>query len=223
MEIIRGIEQGSEEWFNLRLGKVTGSKFKAVLTRGTKGAEYGATFETYARELAEQIYTGELQTSYKSEAMQRGNDKEPDAANRYVIETGNSVEEITGFSVNSNVFISPDRLVSDRGGLEIKNPNTSTHLAYIKANIVPKEYKPQITGCIWGGERDWWDFMSYDDRLKHGQVFLIRSYRDDKEIKELISRIDLLVSVRDDMVSELVSLKDYDYRIGYEQSKIRKL
>lgn len=222
MEIIRGIEQGSDEWFKLRLGKVTGSKFKAVLTKG-KGTPYGATFLTYARELAQQIYTNELQQTYKSEAMERGNEKEPDAANRYVIETGNSVEEITGFAVNKNVFVSPDRLVGANGGLEIKCPNTATHLKYLKANVVPKEYEWQVQGCLYYGEREWWDFMSYDDRLKDGQVFLTRSYRNDKMIEELVDRIDMLVEVRDDMVSELISLKDYDYRIGYEQSKIRKI
>jgi hypothetical protein len=221
MEIIRGIPQGSQEWFDLRLGKVTGSKFKAVLTKGTKGAEYGATFLTYARELAEQLYIGEMKESYKSEAMQRGNDQEPNARNRYIIETGNMAEEVTGFDVSKNVFISPDSIIGTDGGLEIKNPNTATHLAYMKAGIVPKEYYPQVQGCIWGGERDWWDFMSYDDRLKYGQVFLIRTYRDDKVIKELTDRIDLLVKVRDDIVSELISLKDYDYRELYNKTLIQ--
>lgn len=220
MKIIRNIEQGSEEWFRLRLGKVTGSRFKDVCTKGTGGA-ISKTVESYAYELATQIVSQELTESFKSAAMQRGNDEEPAAAFRYQIETGNVVEEITGFDVNPNVFVSPDRIIGSDGGLEIKNPNSSTQIQYIRAGILPKAYQMQVQGCIWGGEREWWDFMSYDDRLPHGQIYLMRIWRDDKMIKTLVENINTTIDVRDKYVEELLALKDYDYRKLYNQTLIK--
>ena len=202
MEIIRNIAQGSEEWLKLRIGRATASRFKDVMTKG-RGEEFGKGFSDYVLELAIEKITGESETFYKSVPMQRGNDFEPIAAMRYGMEEGQLVEEITGILVNDDVWVSPDRLVGSIGLLEIKCPNTSTHVKYLLGEEVPDLYKAQTQGQLWGAEREWNDFVSYDDRWKAQDYFKVRVYRDEPYIKDLEARLKVLIEKRDEIIYKL--------------------
>lgn len=206
MDIIRGVAQGSEEWLKLREGRATASRFTDVMTKGVKGEQFGKGFNSYAFELAIEKITGESATFYKSAPMQRGTNFEPIAALRYSMEEGEPVEEITGILVNDDVWVSPDRLVGLTGLVEIKCPNTSTHVKYLLGEEVPDLYKAQTQGQLWGSEREWNDFVSYDDRWKAQDYFKCRVYRDEPYIKELEARLRVLIEKRDEIIFKLTKL-----------------
>ena len=205
MQIIRGIPQGTKEWLDLRIGRVTASRFKDIMTAGTKGEEFGATFNSYVLELAIEKMTGSSKTVYKSEAMQRGNDMEPIAAMRYSLEKGLPVEEITGILVNDDVWVSPDRLVGDIGFVEFKCPDTITHVKYLRGDEVPTAHIAQTQGQLWGGEREWNDFVSYDDRWPWKDFFCVRLTRDEPYISKLEQRIKIAIEKRDALIYQLTN------------------
>jgi len=207
MQIIRGIPQGSEEWLKLKNGLASASRFDDAMARGRgKDEEFGKAFFNYALDLAIECISGQPTAFNKTIPVIRGNNFEPIAAMRYSMEEGMEIEEITGILVNENVWVSPDRLVGDKGLVEIKCPNTSTHVKYILGEEVPDLYKAQTQGQLWGSEREWNDFVSYDDRWIK-DYFKVRVYRDEPFIKNLENRLVLLIEKRDELIYKLKNYK----------------
>jgi len=169
------VVQGSYQWHELRLGKVTSSRMKKVM--GANNLE--VIDEIIAEE--ETGFCDDLD-SYVSEDMQRGIDLEPMAVDQYVKLTGATVEEI-GFVQCSELpllGLSPDRFVGTEGALEVKCPKTKTHVKYIRQNQVPNDYKYQIfTYFLVNPDIQWVDFMSFDPRLEKKPVFIFRTNRSD--------------------------------------------
>ena len=116
MQIIN-VEQGSEEWLRARLGVPTASCYsKLITTQGKRSAQA----EGYINELIGQRITGEIPETFKSEAMERGNELEPQARAYYELVTDNDVEEVGLILNDIGAGCSPDGLIGDDGGLEIK-------------------------------------------------------------------------------------------------------
>lgn len=165
--------QGSPAWRELRLGKITVSRFGDVLTqpKGKAAREAGELSETaksYLLDLVAEILTGQDQGPPTTWAMQWGIDNEPAARQLYSKVTGLEVQQIGFLAHPQEPMIggSPDGLVGDDGGVEIKCPaNTRIHLGYMLDGELPKEHVPQVQGHLWLSERDWWDFLSYDRRI----------------------------------------------------------
>jgi len=180
------IVQGTELWFKQRLGKVTASRM-GDMTAKTK-AGYGATRATYKAEKLIERLTGAQQDTYKSPAMQWGNDQEPYAREAYSFYTNNEVVE-TGFVVHpliENAGASPDGLIGDDGMLEIKCPNTSTMLEYLETEKIPANYMKQIQWQLACCDRHWCDFAAYDPRLpEEMRLLVIRVERNNDMIAEL--------------------------------------
>lgn len=159
------MEQGSEEWFTARLGKVTASRVADVMAKTKTG--YGAGRKNYMMELLCQRLTGAREEGYVNAAMQRGTDLEPIARGRYeivnnvlVMETGLiDHPQISGFAA------SPDGLVNDDGLLEIKCPNTAQHVEFLQNGNIDSKYQTQMTAQMLCAGRKWCDFVSFDDRL----------------------------------------------------------
>lgn len=182
-------EQRSPEWFAARLGKATGSRFGDIIAKTRSG--YAASRKNYRAELVAEILTGQVTESFTTAAMQWGIDYEPVARLQYELITGNDVEE-TGFWYHDTIpaGASPDGFVNDDGLLEIKCPNTATHLDTLMFKKVPKQYVAQIQGQMWITGRKWCDFVSYDPRLPdNAQIFITRVERDEKFIAELEQEI----------------------------------
>lgn len=164
------------------MGKFTGTRFKACLSSPTS-----ETFKTMvASVLKERLIVSHNQIDTK--ALEHGRDMEPKALDMYRFVFGGDVQEV-GF-INHYQYdfcgVSPDFLVGENGGGEIKCPhNTDIHLKTIIADEMPSEHKPQVQGAMWVTGREWWDFISYDPRLPHGDFFCKRIYRDDKYIEKL--------------------------------------
>lgn len=170
--------QGTPEWFEARRGIPTASNFKRILT--PKTGKLSASAQDYIYELiAERYHLGamdELATP-ATVAMQNGTIMEPEARRWYELEAKAKVEQV-GFIVTDDgrFGCSPDGLVGDGGGLELKCPMGKTHLGYLHAGELPDDYKAQVHGCMIVTGRQWWDFMSYAPGLP---AFRIRAERDD--------------------------------------------
>lgn len=183
MEIIKDIEQGSDEWLAMRLGWVTASRFKDVLSGGK-----GLTRKAYMYQLAAEAITGERQESYSNQYMEWGTETEPQARAMYEFDTGNEVEQVS-FCVwkpEHKIGISPDGLIGDDGGIEIKCPKTTTQIETFLSGKMPSSHKAQVQGSLWVTGRQWWDFVSFDPRIDgEASYFCVRVERDEPYIKEL--------------------------------------
>lgn len=193
MPTISNAEQGTEEWHLARLGKATASRFQDIMAKTRSG--YSASRKNYAVEVALEIITGQRQEFYKSSAMEWGTETEPVARLEYELATGNEVEE-TGFWLHDILPIgaSPDGLVNGDGLLEIKCPNSATHLETLITGKVPRQYIYQVQGQLFVTERDWADFVSYDPRMpENARIKIIRVNRDDSLIRDLVFELEEFV------------------------------
>ena len=198
------MEQRTDEWFEARLGKVTASRIYDVLSKTKSG--YSATRKNYMAQLICERLTGNREESFKTAAMQRGNDIEPKARARYMLETGELVEE-TGFINHPTINMSgasPDGLVGEDGLIEIKCPNTATHLEFLRTKTPKPEYLLQMLWQMACTGRKWCDFVSYDDRIpEHLSFQMVRINRDDERIKEIEEEVQKFLHELDEQIDEL--------------------
>lgn len=179
--------QGSPEWFQARMGIPTASEFACVLRTKGRG-ENGESKEriSYMRKLAGEILTGEPMASYSNADMERGKLQEDEARDLYALLAGVDPQRV-GFIRNGNAGCSPDSLILERGGLEIKCALPHVQIERLEKDELPPEHKAQVQGNIWLAKRDWWDFASYSPRLP---LFVKRVERDDGYIANLIGAVD---------------------------------
>ena len=159
------IQQGTAEWFAARAGKVTASRMADVMARTKTG--YGAGRANYMAELICERLTGAKTEGFTSAAMQWGTETEPQARAAYEFIADAEVKE-TGFHIHPSIDglgASPDGLVGSEGLLEIKCPNTATHLETLLTETIPKKYVLQMQTQMACTGRAWCDFMSFDSRL----------------------------------------------------------
>lgn len=200
------IEQRSEDWFVARLGKVTASRVSDVMAKTKSG--YAASRTNYMMELLCQRLTGKREEGYTSAAMQRGTELEPAARSCYEAESGLFVVE-TGFVLHQDINglgASPDGLVGDDGLLEIKCPNTATHVDFLRTGKPDGKYQWQMLAQMACTGREWCDFVSFDDRLPEPLQFsCIRFERDDCRIKEMLAEIKKFLEELDLLEKEMRS------------------
>jgi hypothetical protein len=182
IKIIENLEQRSEEWLNLRLGRIGGSSaFK--LTSDSR-------YDTLFYEKLTEILTASQIEGFTSKAMQRGIDQEPYAKAQYELENSVQVREV-GYILNEDyryAGLSPDGLVGRYGGIEIKNPTSKVHIKTCLTEKVPEEYLYQIAWYfIIYTKLRWVDFVSYDDRVSFLPYFQKRVKPED-----ILEYIDLL-------------------------------
>ena len=185
MNIIESIEQGSQEWHELRLGKITASRMADVLSNG-KGKAPSKTAETYMMELLAEKLTGETKPFFENDAMRWGTETEPQARAMYELKSGYDVKEVAFIEYNEFIGVSPDGLIADKGMLEIKCPTTITQVKRALTDDYSKDYYTQIQCQLWVAEREWCDFVSFDPRLDVDAGYLLqRVSRDDEFIKNM--------------------------------------
>jgi len=181
------LEQGSDEWKQARLGHVTASNMAEVMSKGKGTAEAVGRYKYKVRLVAERL-TMTAGESYSNAAMQWGIEQEQFACIAYEAQKETFVDKI-GFVLHPDIKwlgVSPDRIVGHEGLIEVKCPNTTTHLDYLFDNKVPAEYYKQIQCQLWVTGRQWCDFVSYDPRLpKRNQLLIVRTERDESLIKEM--------------------------------------
>lgn len=184
------MEQRSTEWFTARLGKVTASRVADVIAKTKTG--YSTSRENYMAQLVCERMTGTQSESYNNAAMQWGTDQEPLARAAYEAAKDVLVDEV-GFVIHptiSNAGASPDGLVGDDGLIEIKCPNTATHIDTLLSDKVPSKYNTQMQWQMVCTGRKWCDFVSFDPRMPEGlQLFIQRVDFDEQYVKMLEAEI----------------------------------
>jgi putative phage-type endonuclease len=204
LKIHDDIIQGSDEWYAIRLGKVTASNFDAATSKG-KGTAPSKTRKDYMIRLVAERLTGLPQDSYKNAAMEWGSETEQDAREYYEALNGVSVRQVGFIARDDDIGCSPDGLVGDDGMIEIKCPFSTTHIKYILADKMPTEYVKQVQGQLWVAERKWCDFISFDPRMKQRPYFCTRVSRDDGFIPEQETKIYQFVADMKDMLNQLTA------------------
>lgn len=186
------IEQGSIEWFQQRCGKATASRIADIIAKTKSG--YSTSRKNYAAQLVAERLTQTVEESYTNAAMQWGKDKEPEARNAYAFLHADGLEVIEAeFVMHPSIAdagASPDGYVGSDGLVEIKCPNTATHIDTLLGKSVPGKYVTQIQWQMACTGRAWCDFVSYDPRLPaHLALFVRRVHRDADMIEELESEV----------------------------------
>lgn len=180
------IEQGTEAWHQLRLGKVTASRVADILAQTRTGPS--ASRQNYLIELALQRSTGTIEPSYTNAAMEWGTQTEPQARVAYEVETGNFVDQVAFIDhpTIANFGCSPDGLIGDDGLIEIKCCNSSTHWEYFKKKAPPQKYITQMQTQMAVTGRKWCDFVSFDPRMpQRSQLLIVRLPRNEEFIEKI--------------------------------------
>lgn len=184
------MDQRSEEWFKARLGKVTASRVADVIAKTKTG--YSASRENYMAQLVVERMTNTQAESFTNAAMQWGTDQEPFARAAYEVQQNVLVDE-TGLVDHPTIAMagaSPDGLVGEDGLVEIKCPNTATHIDTLLTQTVPGKYITQMQFQMACTGRQWCDFVSFDPRMPtKAQLFIKRVQRDEAFIKEMEQEI----------------------------------
>lgn len=180
------MEQRSEEWFAARLGKVTASRVADLMAMTKSG--YSVSRANYMAELICERLTGSQAERFSNAAMQWGTDVEPQARAAYEFITDAVVSEV-GFVPHQTIEMfgaSPDGLVGDFGLIEIKCPNTATHIETLLNEAVPAKYVTQMQVQMACTGREWCDFVSFDPRLPADlQIWTSRLHRDSAVIENI--------------------------------------
>jgi len=201
------MEQYSDEWWQARLGKATASRISDIVAKTKTG--WGASRANYEAELIAERLTGQTADSFTSAAMQRGSDTEGQARAAYVFMTDTEIEEV-GFINHPSIEMSgasPDGLAGHEGMVEIKCPNTATHLKSLLGGSIKKGYRDQMQWQMACAGRAWCDFVSFDPRLpaKH-QLHVTRVERDAELIAELEDQVRIFLGEIDIKIAKLEAL-----------------
>ncbi len=159
------IEQGTKDWFAARCGKATASRIGDIVAKTKSG--YSASRANYAAQLIAERLTGKPDVGFSNAAMQWGTEQEPHARKAYEAETGAFVEQV-GFVSHPTIAdagASPDGLVDAEGLIEIKCPNTATHIDTLLGGEIDKKYVLQMQWQMACTGRIWCDFVSFDPRM----------------------------------------------------------
>lgn len=197
-------EQRTEEWYAARCGKATASRIADVVAKTKTG--WGASRANYKAELVTERLTGLPCEHYRSPKMIRGEELEPEARAAYEFFANVDVETV-GFIDHPRIAMSgasPDGLVGKDGLVEIKCPDTSTHIETLLGGSLSGEYVKQVQWQMACTGRAWCDFVSYDPRMPEAmRLYIQRVKRDDAAIAELEKNVELFLREVDLIVTEL--------------------
>lgn len=184
MQIV-DIVQGSEDWFNLRLGKLTASHALAI-ENGGKG------LDTLCRRLAAEIYTKSSVEKFTNDDMETGIEEEKYARMAYEMSSGHTVNEVGFVLYNHFCGCSPDGLVNEDGGIEIKRKTFIKHNdLLLGATAFESQYISQCHMNLLITDRSWWDLISYNPKFKSKSLFIKRIQRSKEKDDKLIQGIEL--------------------------------
>lgn len=183
--------QRTDKWFDDRLGNVTASMFKVIMSGPTTQG-----WRDYRLALAIERIKGERAQGYSSPAMKTGTEREPLAKKAYIVAAGFPKTEEVGFIQHPIMpaGASPDLLVEDDGMAEFKCPTPAVHAQTLKMGRMPKGHMAQVQGQMWITGRKWNDFVSFNPEFNpNAQLFIERQFRDETYIAELERLITLFV------------------------------
>lgn len=196
--IIHNLEQGTDEWLDVRKGKFTASNANTISVNG-KG------LNTYALE----VFTETIalpEPGYTNSDIERGNDLEDQAIDIYELITGNSVHKVGFVQYSKHIGCSPDGLVGDDGLVEVKCPKNRVFVEHMLGMDIPKEYYMQMQMQMFCTKRKWCDFIVYNPNFKD-PLIIKRVDRDNTAIK----------LIKSGLISGITMLKSYQSKLNKEQ------
>lgn len=206
-------QQQSQLWWESRTGRVTASEMSSALAVNTRGVL--ANITSAERETLKAFLIGEILTGvpdmmgYVSKFMERGTELEPEARESYEDRYETMVQPV-GFVIhptNDRSGASPDGLIGEDGGLEIKVPGIAKHVQYLETpGLLPPEYEPQVMWNLACTGRTWWDFVSFCPIMpREMRLFTVRVYADAKRIAEMEDGLDKFLAETDLRIANLRS------------------
>lgn len=200
------VEQGTDEWLQERVGKVTASRIGDLMAKTKSG--YSASRANYMADLVAERLTGSPKVNFTNAAMQHGTETEPQARAMYEMETGFDVSQ-TGFHPHPTIEgtgASPDGLVDDDGLLEIKCPNTATHIETLRGAAIDRKYVLQMHWQMICTGRDWCDFVSFDPRLPlEMQIHIQRVPKNAELAEEITAEVTQFLTELNTIVADLTA------------------
>lgn len=202
------MEQRTDDWFTARLGKVTASRVADVVAKTKTGVS--ASRGNYMAQLIVERLTGKPVESFSSSAMQWGTDTEPLARAAYEMATDSMVDEV-GFVEHESLSMcgaSPDGLVGQDGLIEIKCPNTATHIETLINGTIDNRYVLQMQWQMACTDRKWCDFVSFDPRMPEAlQLKIIRVPFNEMLVTDLENQVEQFLNEVQEKVKFLNNLK----------------
>ncbi|EJF98608.1 hypothetical protein MEI_00178 [Bartonella vinsonii subsp. arupensis Pm136co] len=199
------MKQRTAEWFQARLGKVTASNVYHVLSKTAKGLPT-SKYEDYKMKLMTERLTGEISQSYTTPAMQWGIEHEEDALKEYEFIYDTTITRC-GFFQHPKIEMagaSPDGLIGEDGLIEVKCPQSTTHLRFFVYDEIKPEYHAQMQFQMACTGRKWCHFISYNPqflgRSTGLRMKIKRILRDEKYIEEINKAVEaFLAEIEQDM------------------------
>lgn len=199
-------EQGSAEWLLERCGKVTASRIADLMATTRSG--FAASRDNYKAQLIAERLTGCVAPSFTNAAMIHGTETEPEARRAYEFFVDRDVQQV-GFIPHPSIEMagaSPDGFVADDGLLELKCPNTATHIETLLTGRIPDKYHKQMQFQMACTGREWCDFASYDNRMpERMRLFVKRVKRDEEEVSEIETAVRAFLLEIDETLGRLRS------------------
>lgn len=197
-----------DEWLKQRLGKVTASRIADLMAKTKSG--YSTSRDNYMAQLIVERMTGTVQESYTNAAMQWGTDNEPNAKAAYIMEIGVPGIVDAGFVSHPSIEMSgasPDGYVGDHGLLEIKCPNTATHINTLLGYGIDRKYILQMQWQMECTGRQWCDFVSFDPRMPPELSIKIQQVnRNDDLIADIKQEVIAFLKEVDEKINKLKEL-----------------
>lgn len=186
---LRDLEQGTDEWRQVRCGIATASAFDRIVTPAK--CQLSAQSDGYLRELLAEWVSGEPADTFSNQWTERGSVIESEARDYYAFARDVDVAQVGFVYLDDKRMVgaSPDGLPGD-GLLEIKCPKPSTHIGYLLKGEMPNDYRAQVQGSLMVTERPWCDFLSYCPNIP---PLLIRVERDEAYITKLRTAVQQFV------------------------------
>ncbi len=192
------MEQRTAEWFQARLGKVTASNVYNVLSKTAKGLPT-SKYEDYKTKLMTERLIEEISQSYTTPAMQWGIAYEENALREYEFIYDAEVTRC-GFIPHPKMKMagaSPDGLIGEDGLIEVKCPQSTTHLRFFMYDEIKPEYIAQMQFQMACTGRKWCDFISYNPNFVGKSTGLRmkvkRVLRDEKHIEEINKAVEIFL------------------------------
>lgn len=197
------MEQGSPEWLEARLGRVTMSELKTLLVNGKGPGGFGTGALSYMHQLIGERMTGELAEPFQGNVhTRRGHELERVARELYRDATGEAEPQEVGIILNHDVGYSPDSLIGDGGLLEIKTKLPKYQIEVLLSGEIPTEHIAQCQGGLWVSEREWIDFVSYWPGMP---LFIKRAYRDERLIRKIADRVEAFYAEMDSRTEQVMA------------------
>ncbi len=193
------VEQGTTQWHRMRAGTITASKVHDIIKNGRAKGSYSAARQVYMNELIAQVCTGLLPDELTAKQVIWGKENEPKALDLYNPFDEKNISQIAFiYGLDMRCGVSPDALVGDNGGLEIKCPwTTSQYIDQLLGGEPKPEYLTQMQYSMWLTKREYWDFANYDPRMKKSNIKIVTHEPDlklfevfDNEIPKFIEDMD---------------------------------